>query len=682
MSVFNPLICEHCGKPLESDDAVSIIEGSCRKCRNTEKALVQPVRADQVALGSTAGGTGVQTLLPDRPPRDTPPPDQAVSAQDTIDSSAFDAPRTPVDDAIAVPAVPAAPAVAEPSLAFLGFDAGSSTEFPDVVEMAGGSEPDAAASPHEGRRWFLPPSPPLDAEPLTHHGKRRRDLGIGIAVGLVLTVATTAYFLGGYSFGDGLAITDPAPADVPTFVLRVTPVDAVVTLNGEPVGETDEWGRVTVPVARETDADRQSLEVAAPGYHSVRQPLSAYRGVPEAFVELVRRPFELAVATTPPGADVWIGDTLKGTSPLTLAMDASAGATLSIRKTGFAELTREISPPTEGNRVALALDLERLGPILSVLSEPAGAMIAVNGESVGVAPLRLALEPTYLGREIVIAASFKGHDAAQTRVALPDTGGDAGVTARLVLSRQMSRMKVRTRPPGGRVVVAGRDFGDAPAVIEFDPSETGKPVVIEASAAGTHFGRREVLIPPSGKPVVVTVPLEFCAQRVVFVVGLPTDLGADRFVLLDQLAEQVHRLAPTQRFSIVAATDNGVETWPGDLALEAASGEQKVRAYDRVRSLRPTAALDLDALLDASLALQPTTIWLFVEGDLDGAILDRFTTRVSGDDVSINVVRTTAGSDESRLDRWAARHHGTFTILGRDPLPALALDKSPDLPEP
>jgi hypothetical protein len=674
VSVFDPLICEHCGRPLESDDAISIIEGACRGCRSTQETLVQPVRADQAAAYCGAGLTDVEFPLPDAVAPDMPLVGQAGSGLGAIDASACE-PASPLIDND--PASPAAPRAAEPSSAPPAFDAGSAAAVIEAVETVARSEMDPETSPRDQRRWFLPPTPPLGAELPTHHVRRRRDLGIGIVVGLALTVATAAYFLGGHSGGDGFAITEQASSEEATFVLRVTPADAVVTLNDEPMGPADEWGSVTLPLAGEAEAGQQWLEVTAPGYHSVRQPLSTYQGVPEAFVELVRRPFELAVTTNPPEAEIWLDETLKGTSPLTLSMAPAASSTLIVRKTGFAELSREIGPPADGDRVALAFDLERLGPVLSVQSEPPGAVIAVDGVTKGVSPLTFALEAAYLGREIVLEASFKGHDTARRRVMLPSFGGDADVKARLVLPRQMARLNVHTRPAGGRVVVAGRDFGDAPALIEFDPRETGKSVTIEASVAGTHFGRREVLIPPPGRPAAITVPLAFCAQRVAFVLGLPTDVGADRFVFFDQLAEQIHRLAATQRFAIITATDDGVENWPGDLMLEAATAEQKVRAYDRVRSVRPTGELDLDALLNASLALQPTTIWLFVEGDLDTAALDRFSGRVSGADVSINVVRTTAGPDESRLDLWAARHHGTFTILGRDPLPALVLDETP-----
>jgi len=671
VSVFDPLICEHCGRPLESDDAISIIEGTCRDCRSTHESLVQPVRADQAMTHAAAGTTDVEIPLSEAVAPEMPLAGQAASGLGAIDAVAHETASPRIDND------PAAPRRVKPPSAPAVSDTGSAAAVMEAVETVARADMDPETSPQNRRRWFLPPAPPLGAEPPTHHGKRRRDLGIGIVVGLALTVATAAYFLGGYSGDSDFAITKQAPSEEATFALRVTPADAVVTLNDEPMGPADEWGSVTLPLASEADAGRQWLEVTAPGYHSVRQPLSTYLGVPEAFVELVRRPFELAVTTNPPEAEIWLDETLKGTSPLTVSMAPAAGSTLTVRKTGFAELSRRIAPPADGDRVALAFDLERLGPVLSVQSEPPGAVISVDGLTMGVAPLTLTLEAAYLGREIVLAASFKGHDTARTRVRLPNVGGDADLKTRLVLPRQMARLNVHTRPAGGRVVVAGRDFGDAPALIEFDPRETGKSVTIEASMAGTHFGRREVLIPPPGRPAAITVPLASCAQRVAFVLGLPIDVGADRFVLFDQLAEQIHRLAATQRFAIVAATDDGVENWPGDLMLEAATSEQKVRAYDRIRSVRPTGELDLDALLDAALALQPTTIWLFVEGDLDAAALARFSGRVSGQDVSINVVRTTAGPDESRLDLWAARHHGTFTILGRDPLPALALDETP-----
>jgi len=149
----------------------------------------------------------------------------------------------------------------------------------------------------------------------------------------------------------------------------------------------------------------------------------------------------------------------------------------------------------------------------------------------------------------------------------------------------MARVNVRTEPPGGRVVVAGRDYGFAPTMIEFEPSQTGRSVVLDASSRGEYFGRRNIVVPPPGAPREFVVDMQRSAQRVVFVVAADRAAGAEQFVLIDELSRLIEDLDASHRFAVVAATDEGVETWPYEVAFENASDEQKIRAFDMIVDL-------------------------------------------------------------------------------------------------
>jgi hypothetical protein len=81
----------------------------------------------------------------------------------------------------------------------------------------------------------------------------------------------------------------------------------------------------------------------------------------------------------------------------------------------------------------------------------------------------------------------------------------------------MARLELRTDPPGGRISIAGADCGATPAIVEFDPSQSGQHIVVEAALADAYFGRQFVSIPPPGRPVHCTIPLTSNDDRVVFV---------------------------------------------------------------------------------------------------------------------------------------------------------------------
>ncbi|HRW55104.1 MAG TPA: PEGA domain-containing protein, partial [Phycisphaerae bacterium] len=234
--------------------------------------------------------------------------------------------------------------------------------------------------------------------------------------------------------------------------------------------------------------------------------------------------------------------------------------------------------------------------------------------------------------------------------------------ASIQLERTMARLNVRTEPSGGRVILAGRDYGNAPVMVEFEPTETGKQVVIDTSLNGQYFGRQSVTIPAAGGPRECVIPMSFSAQRVVFIIAASRRAQADQYLLADALATRIERLDATQRFAVLASTDDGIEAWPFEVAFESATSEQKVRAYDMVRSIRSADSVDLEALLASAVQLDPTTIWLFTETS-DRSALEKLSEALGDRDVSINLVTARTAQNDVWLDGYAARHRGVFETL-------------------
>ena len=645
----DPLICEKCGGRLETDDAVSVVKGVCATCRAWTMA---PRRDDDAETFSSS-----EALLQD-----------VALGEMFVSHGSFS---------------PTSADIAEIDNLRISDSSKDSVEreLPAAREMtlrkskAHISVVDRRIEPPKAGRALHPPILPFVAEPSLRHRRRRRDLFVGSMIGLAVTMGLTGYILLEGCGRDALPIERVRQAA--KLDLRVSPASATVRLDGAILAPPDASGRLALEFA-EGEPGEHWLDVAADGYQSVRRPLSMYRGAPEAIIELVRQPLELIAQTIPPGAEIWVNGELRGVTPASLRLAVPDPIELEFRKAGYSAVNRLLNRKEIGDRIDLSLALQKIGPLLSVVTDPPGASIIVGGEPVGAAPLEFELDPIYLGRNVRIEASLEGYDHAGLSIPLPQLGGGDPASARLALAPAIARIEIRTEPPGGLVMLAGKRIGWAPVTLEFEPEQVGLSIVVEAVLGGTHFGRREMKIPPPGPPVPSMISLAPGEGRVVFAAALPLGMGTARRALTERLVNEIHKLGGSQRFAVIACTDRGMEAWPGGLELAAASGQQKIRAYDMVRSLRPTRAIDLDQLLQASLALEPTTVRLFTDGSLDRRAFERFGLWIEKTDVRIHVVRARRSLDEAWLEKWAAAHDATLTLLDADAPAGVAIVESED----
>jgi hypothetical protein len=95
------------------------------------------------------------------------------------------------------------------------------------------------------------------------------------------------------------------------------------------------------------------------------------------------------ITTVPPGADVVLGKDVIGTTPAKIPLPCGEESKLVIRKHKFANQTRAVTPTAEGAPLRLAL--QKLMFSVKVSSQPAGASISVNGESVAMTPTTMKL---------------------------------------------------------------------------------------------------------------------------------------------------------------------------------------------------------------------------------------------------------------------------------------------------
>lgn len=126
----------------------------------------------------------------------------------------------------------------------------------------------------------------------------------------------------------------------------------------------------------------------------------------------------LPVTSVPANAQVYLNGEFYGDTPVELR-DLSVGTayTLMLRRTGFADVTMQVMVETSMD--ALVVPMKAQQGVLKVSTYPAGAMITLNGEELGQAPVT-AME---LSREDEhqIVAELKGHERIEKSVRWHDS---------------------------------------------------------------------------------------------------------------------------------------------------------------------------------------------------------------------------------------------------------------------
>ena len=157
--------------------------------------------------------------------------------------------------------------------------------------------------------------------------------------------------------------------------------------------------------------------------------VTAAEGNAKAEVELV----SVEVATTPRGADVWIGEEKRGSAPVSLELPAGVPVLVRASAPGHSEAREELTP---SKKVAsLKLKLKPLAYLVHVESTPPGVAVNVAGHK-GVAPVDLTLDDPPAG-ELSVTGKFEGYESTHMRLkpeAFSET--DGAMHARLSLTLQ------------------------------------------------------------------------------------------------------------------------------------------------------------------------------------------------------------------------------------------------------
>lgn len=177
--------------------------------------------------------------------------------------------------------------------------------------------------------------------------------------------------------------------------VQLAPLFARVTVTSVPAGAivwADDRELGPTPLETDLDAGRYTLAILHPEFRRFESPITVRAGEPQSIgpVELGMPDGRLIVQSRPSGADVSIGGSYRGRTPLTVGVTPGMPQEVLLTLAGHATVTQSVSVESRAER---QLNIE-LTPVLGevrVRGEPADAQLFVDGASRGPANQTLSL---------------------------------------------------------------------------------------------------------------------------------------------------------------------------------------------------------------------------------------------------------------------------------------------------
>jgi len=227
-----------------------------------------------------------------------------------------------------------------------------------------------------------------------------------------------------------------------------TPEGAYVYLNGTLIGTTPIENYQLAP-------GTYALQVSKEGYKDYKTTISVSGGetkIVNANLEILNG--TLKVSSEPPGAEVYVNGSYKGTTPLVLDLYPDE-YTVEIKKEGYNPYSEKVTVKP-GQMTSITATLTLLNGVLTVSSSPLGADVYLNGTLIGTTPIEeYPLVPGTYELEIV-----KENYESQTIAVTVEPGESKNIT--VTLSPVKAILEVLSEPPGANVYLNGTLIGTTP----------------------------------------------------------------------------------------------------------------------------------------------------------------------------------------------------------------------------
>ena len=220
-----------------------------------------------------------------------------------------------------------------------------------------------------------------------------------------------------------------------------------------------------------------SFAASKSGYKDLKQNFTVGNEADQTFAfELKELPGILHVTTEPETtAEVYIDQTLVGTTPLTLNEIEPGLHDVSIRSERFLDFDTEITAIGRREHNNLTTELSPAWAMVEISSEPTGADIIVDDIVKGQTPATVEILQGYVGIDVK-KTGFKKFETN-----LEVTAGDDVSLPRILLEKADGKVSINSKPAGANVTVNGRYRGQTPVSLKLSPNENYR---VELSKAG------------------------------------------------------------------------------------------------------------------------------------------------------------------------------------------------------
>lgn len=205
----------------------------------------------------------------------------------------------------------------------------------------------------------------------------------------------------------------------------------------------------------------------------------------------------LRVMSDPAGAQVFLGDELKGETPLECELGTFGKGVVRVSQSGYRDAWQSVELESGVTR-SLNVKLEPMMAAIVVHTEPAGAAISLDGAHVGEGPLLLPQVALGKHRVVVTQPGF------QPRTVELDVPNAVPQRVNVSLVTDSATLRVVTDPEGAQVFLNGMLKGASPVVIERIPDGD---VSLEVRAAGYKNSRQDLRV-SAGDNETVTATLD------------------------------------------------------------------------------------------------------------------------------------------------------------------------------
>ncbi len=228
--------------------------------------------------------------------------------------------------------------------------------------------------------------------------------------------------------------------------IRSFPSGATVLLDQQQVGTTP----LVLP---NVTPGTHAIQIRMSGWDTWNGTTTAARGsTTQVIANMTHAAYSLIVTSTPPGATVALDGATKGVTPLTLIGLKPRNYELVISLKGYAPISRtvDLSDATEGTQ---DFALKQAFGKLSIVSDPAGAQVIMDGKSSGVTPLKINSLPV---GDYTLTLKLNGS---------ADITDTLSVKTGILLAKQykfdleLGELAISTDPPGASITLDGQATG-------------------------------------------------------------------------------------------------------------------------------------------------------------------------------------------------------------------------------